>query len=197
MNAQIASLSHSASPRHSMTDRRSARERLESYRALVTSAAPLADVMADTEGMHLEVSGPDDREIICSLPPSCPADNRELIRRHIDIPADLIGMLDAAARRDAERRREIGQLRQALESKGGKPAKDYAAECAMKCADPAFRQFLVDRHDLPYPATDKTTATRVRFVLAVTSLSELNTDAAAASRWRGMVQEFDLWSQKR
>ncbi|AMM84781.1 hypothetical protein AZF01_10780 [Martelella sp. AD-3] len=180
-----------------MTDRRSARERLESYRALVTSAAPLADVMADTEGMHLEVSGPDDREIICSLPPSCPADNRELIRRHIDIPADLIGMLDAAARRDAERRREIGQLRQALESKGGKPAKDYAAECAMKCADPAFRQFLVDRHDLPYPATDKTTATRVRFVLAVTSLSELNTDAAAASRWRGMVQEFDLWSQKR
>ena len=180
-----------------MTDRRSARERLENYRALVTSAAPLDNVMADTEGMHLEVSGPDEPEIICSLPPSCPADNRELIRRHVEIPADLIGMLDAATRRDADRRREIERLRQALEAKGGKPAKDYAAECAMICTEPAFMRFLIDRHDLPYPATDKTTATRVRSVLAVTSLSELNTDTAAASRWRGMVQEFDLWRQNR
>ena len=107
-----------------MHDRLPARERLEGYRALITSAVPLSDVMADTEGMHLEVSGPGEPEIICSLPVSCPADNRELIRRHIEIPADLIGMLDAAARRDAERRREIEQLRRALEAKGGRPAKD-------------------------------------------------------------------------
>jgi len=179
-----------------MTGRRSARERLESYRALVTSAAPLADVMADTEGMHLEVSGPDDREIICSLPPSCPADNRELIRRHIDIPADLIGMLDAAARRDAKRCREIGQLRQALKSKGGKPAKDYAAECTMKCADTAFRRFLMERHELPHPATATTATTRVKSILAITSRTELNESPAAAEGWRIIIQEFETWRRE-
>ena len=178
-----------------MTDRRSARERLETYRALVSSAAPLADVVADTEGMHLEVSGPDEPEIICSLPASCPSDNHELIRRHIDIPADLIGMLDAAARRDAERRREIERLRQALETKGGKPTKDYAAECAMKCADTAFRQFLIERHDLPHAATEQTAATRVRSVLAIDSRTALNSDPDTASRWRGIVQEFEMWSR--
>ncbi|WP_180901708.1 hypothetical protein [Martelella soudanensis] len=130
-----------------MANRPPARERLDGYRALVSRAVPLADILADTAGMHLEVTGPGEPEIICSLPVTCPADNRELIRRHIEIPADLIGMLDAAARRDAERRREIERLRQALEAKGGKPAKDYAAECAMKCAEPAFMRFLIERHD--------------------------------------------------
>nr|WP_246072459.1 hypothetical protein [Martelella lutilitoris] len=47
----------------------SARERLESYRALITSAAPLADVVVDNNAMHLEISGPDEPEIICSIPP--------------------------------------------------------------------------------------------------------------------------------
>ena len=179
-----------------MANRPPARERLDGYRALVSRAVPLADILADTAGMHLEVTGPGEPEIICSLPVTCPADNRELIRRHIEIPADLIGMLDAAARRDAERRREIERLRQALEAKDGKPAKDYAAECAMKCAEPAFMRFLIERHDLPPPATDKTAATRVRSVLAVSSRSQLNTDPAAAARWRGMVQEFDAWRRR-
>ncbi len=179
-----------------MASRLPARERLAGNRALISRAVPLADILADTAGMHLEVTGPSEPEIICSLPVTCPADNRELIRRHIEIPADLIGMLDAAARRDAERRREIERLRQALEAKDGKPAKDYAAECAMKCAEPAFMRFLIERHDLPPPATDKTAATRVRSVLAVSSRSQLNTDPAAAARWRGMVQEFDAWRRR-
>ncbi|PRX10274.1 UNVERIFIED_ORG: hypothetical protein BCL66_10465 [Martelella mediterranea] len=178
-----------------MSKQASARERLESYRALITSAAPLADVMVDNEAMHLEISGPEEPEIICSIPPSCPADNRELIRRHIDIPSDLIGMLDAAARRDAQHRREIERLRQELETKGGKPAKDYAAEFAMKCADPAFRQFLIERHDLPHAATEQTAATRLRSVLAIDSRAALNSDPDATSRWRGIVQEFEMWSR--
>ncbi len=180
-----------------MYDRLPARERLESYRALITNAVPLSGVMADTKGMHLEVSEPGEPEIICSLPVSCPADNRELLRRHIEIPADLIGMLDAAARRDAERRREIEQLRRALEAKGGRPAKDYSAECAMKCAEPAFKRFLIERHNLPNPATDTKAATRVRSILAIQSRRELNTEPAAAARWREMVREFEAWRRRR
>ncbi|WP_144409565.1 hypothetical protein [Martelella endophytica] len=179
-----------------MADRLPARERLDSYRALISRAVPLIHVMADTAGMHLEVTGPDEPEVICSLPATCPADNRELIRRHIEIPADLIGMLDAAARRDAERRREIEKLKQALEAQGGKPAKDYAAECAMKCTEPAFMRFLIERHDLPHPATDKMAATRVRSVMAITSRSQLNTDPEAAARWREMVKDFEVWRRR-
>ncbi|WP_052699901.1 hypothetical protein [Martelella endophytica] len=179
-----------------MASRLPARERLDNYRALISRAVPLVDVLADTAGMHLEITGPDEPEIICSLPAACPADNRELIRRHIEIPADLISMLDAAARRDAERRREIQKLKQALEAKGGKPAKDYAAECAMKCTEPAFIRFLIEQHDLPHPATDRTAATRVLSVLAITSRSRLNTDPAAAARWRQMVTDFELWRKR-
>ena len=197
MNSHIHLLSRSSHPRLSMSKQASARERLESYRALITSAAPLADVMVDNEAMHLEISGPEEPEIICSIPTSCPADNRELIRQHIDIPADLIGMLDAAARRDAQRRREIEKLRQELETKGGKPARDYAAECAMKCADPAFRQFLIERHDLPSPATEQTAATRVRSALAIDGRVALNSDPDAASRWRRMAREFETWRQRK
>ncbi|WP_176086285.1 hypothetical protein [Martelella sp. HB161492] len=180
-----------------MANRLPARDRLDRYRALISRAVPLADILADTAGMHLEVRGPDEPEIICSLPATCPADNSELIRRHIEIPADLIGMLDAAARRDAERRQEIERLKQALEAKGGKPAKDYAAECAMKCAEPAFMRFLIEQHDLPHPATEKTAATRVRSILSIGSRSQLNTDPDAAHRWRQMVNQFEIWRKTR
>nr|WP_272211450.1 hypothetical protein [Marinicella sp. W31]MDC2877338.1 hypothetical protein [Marinicella sp. W31] len=62
--------------RRSTASRRPAREGLDGYRALIASAAPLDHVLADTAGLHLEVTGSDEPEVICSLPVSCPADNR-------------------------------------------------------------------------------------------------------------------------
>ncbi|MBB4120409.1 hypothetical protein [Martelella radicis] len=94
-------------------------------------------------------------------------------------------------------RAECQRLRQAIENKGGRPAKNYAAECAMKCAETTFQRFMAERHDLNLPTDNKKTATRVKSVLALTSRKQLNEDAEAAVRWRKMVKDFDDWRRRR
>jgi hypothetical protein len=71
--------------------------------------------------------------------------------------------------------------------------KDYAAEAAMKCAEPAFKKFLMERHGLESPATDDRTAQKLRSVLAVTSRAELNHDDQAAKRWKALRGDFENW----
>lgn len=73
------------------------------------------------------------------------------------------------------------------------PAKDYAAEAAMKCADPAFKRFLIECHGLERPATDDRTAQKLRSLLGVTSRRALNESTAAAARWRSLRTAFDGW----
>ncbi|MDI7864339.1 hypothetical protein MRS76_20580 [Rhizobiaceae bacterium n13] len=74
-------------------------------------------------------------------------------------------------------------------------AKDFAANCAMLCAEPAFKKFLEERHGLARPLTDQKVATRVRSILAVGSRSELNTDPSAAERWKALRADYDAWRQ--
>lgn len=82
----------------------------------------------------------------------------------------------------------------------GRPAArrppDYAAECAMKCADPAFQSWLFEVHGLENPDSNRA-ATKVRFLLAIESRAQLNTDAEAVSRWRAMVGDFERWNRER
>lgn len=85
-------------------------------------------------------------------------------------------------------------------ARGGKPApepeskrKDYAAEAAMKCAEPAFKKFLMERHGLESPANDERTAQKLRSMLGVTSRAELNHDAMAAARWKALRGDFENW----
>lgn len=175
-----------------------AKDRLARYRAMITGALPPRDVWADADGMKLVVAGMDarDQDIICTIDHACPADNRELILKHIEIPADLINMLEKTGALLREKDGEIRQLRAALEEKGGKPAKDYAAECAMKCAEPAFQRFLAERHGLPMPTDKDKAGTRVKFVLRVESRKALNENPAAASLWRDMVKNFEAWRRR-
>lgn len=77
--------------------------------------------------------------------------------------------------------------------KQGREPKDYAAECAMKCAEPAFRAFLEECHGLERPLTDQRVAQRVRSLLGVTSRAELNDKGQAAERWKALRGEFDAW----
>jgi hypothetical protein len=96
----------------------------------------------------------------------------------------------------------LGLIDRAItKARGGKPPppepekqrKDYAAEAAMKCAEPAFKKFLMDRHGLESPASDERTAQKLRSVLGVTSRAELNHDAMAASRWKALRGDFENW----
>lgn len=74
-----------------------------------------------------------------------------------------------------------------------KPPPDYAAECAMKCGERAFQRWLHEVHGLDHPWDAARAATKVRGLLAISSRAELNTDPAAAQRWRAMVADFERW----
>jgi len=71
--------------------------------------------------------------------------------------------------------------------------KNFAAECAMKCGEPAFRVFLEERHGLQRPLTDERVAQKVRSMLGVTSRKELNNGGQAAERWKALRADYDAW----
>lgn len=88
----------------------------------------------------------------------------------------------------------------ALREKGGQAAapkgegpKDFAAEAAMKCAEPAFKTFLAERHGLERPLTDDRTAQKLRSLLGITSRRELNENGQAAERWKRLRGDFLEW----
>ena len=95
--------------------------------------------------------------------------------------------------------RAIEKLRPATDSPPHAPPaqghddKDYAAEAAMKCAEPAFRVFLEACHGLARPLTEERVAQKVRSILGVTSRAELNRSADAAARWKDLRRAFDAW----
>lgn len=147
----------------------------------------------------------------------------------VSAPADmrfLLGLVDRAiarfASRDASppaaavppagRRTSDGLRSQPRPSGGAGETKDYAAECAMKCAEPAFRVFLEERHGLERPLTGERVAQKVRSLLGVTSRRELNvrrdaagaqtencdasgaqTGSCAAQAWAALRAEYDAW----
>jgi hypothetical protein len=76
--------------------------------------------------------------------------------------------------------------------------KRYAAECAMKCRnDQAFRQYLIERHNLRDATDFERIKTRMHSILNVQSLNELDTDEAAAGRWQSLRGDFELWRRGR
>lgn len=71
--------------------------------------------------------------------------------------------------------------------------KNYAAEAAMKCGEAAFKVFLGERHGLEKPMTDERTAQKLRSLLGITSRAELNSNDAAAARWKKLRGEYADW----
>ncbi|QRM44011.1 hypothetical protein [Rhizobium sp. BG4] len=115
-----------------------------------------------------------------------------LVHAHDDV-AFLLAMLKRAADKlhslvPPEDPREIERReREAAE-------KNFAANCAMMCAnDRAFRQFLIERHQLQDAGDTERVKTRVRSILAITSMAELNDDENAAKRWKALRSDFKTW----
>jgi len=97
----------------------------------------------------------------------------------------LLGLVDRAI---AKARKDAPTDRKKLSK-----SKDFAAEAAMKCNEPAFKVFLEQQHGLERPLTAERVAQRLRTILGVSSRSELNNNAAAAERWRSLRTAFDAW----
>jgi hypothetical protein len=107
-------------------------------------------------------------------------------------PADVGFLLEFAARAIRHAR---GSAQPQRHSKPSKPSRDFAAECAMKCAEPSFRAYLTEKHKLPADPTDDDVKVCVREALGISSRSKLNTDPDAADRWFKMRAAFQLWER--
>lgn len=107
-----------------------------------------------------------------------------LVERAIEAFA---GMRRVQGEREAQGRREERGEPQASDPK------NFAAECAMKCQEPAFRVFLEEKHGLERPLTDERVNQKVRSILGVQSRKELNNDGQAAERWKALRGDFETW----
>jgi hypothetical protein len=73
--------------------------------------------------------------------------------------------------------------------------KNYAAEAAMKCSEPAFLCFLEEQHGLERPLSQDRAIQKLRSVLGINSRKELNMDDQAAARWKAMRGDFENWKR--
>jgi hypothetical protein len=131
---------------------------------------------------------------IVTLTTDCGHEDRDfLVNAHADITF-LLRLLGEAFRtiRMQSQGGQSTQLQRRQAAPAGE-AKDFAAECAMKCGDQLFRRYLIERHALVDATDEIRVATRVRSILAVKSRGELNTDPNAAARWKNLRADFDAW----
>ncbi|MGW9230602.1 hypothetical protein ACWGPT_06960 [Pseudorhizobium sp. NPDC055634] len=118
---------------------------------------------------------------IAQLLPECSFDDRRLMFAAPRLLRALLLLLEAAFD-------EIRKLKPKEEQK------DFAAEVSMKCKDDrAFARYLEERHELQDASNSERIKTRVRSILAVQSLAELNSDPQAAERWKALRSDFKTW----
>ena len=168
----------------------SERQRVEQIRARVAALGG-ADwsLAADGDGMLLESVAPEigasgtARVTLARFGEHATGEEMELAAR---APADLtflIGLFDRAVK--------------ALRPPPAKPAKNHAAEAAIKAGDWYFQRFLAERHQLLPPLTAERATQRLRSVLGVTSRKELNVSGSvAAARWVRLRDEFEAWRRE-
>lgn len=162
--------------------------RLAHIRALLAAIAP-GDwrLVADGDGMFVEVRA-EMGELLTMMrfTPEASPEEMELAARAPSTIRFLLDLVDRAIA--AAKRSQPAEPAQQPDRPG-----NYAAEAAMKCAEPAFRVFLEERHGLARPLTDERVAQKVRSLCGVTSRRELNDAGEAAARWRSLVRDFETW----
>ena len=158
--------------------------RLASIRSDVAAieTASWTRVESDDAGF-VEVTGPfGERFVLLRFDPISSAAERQLVADCVDHVRFLLSLVDRA----------ILQMKGSPAPRQREP-KDYAAECAMKCAEPAFRVFLEQEHGLERPLTDERGAQKGRGRLGVRSRRELNDGEGAGAAWQQLRGEYDVW----
>ncbi|KQS86964.1 hypothetical protein [Rhizobium sp. Leaf383] len=162
-------------------------KRMDAIRRRVGAAMPDWTVTADETGTFVTAADGPDSERVYRIEEGANLDNREMA---LSAPEDLrflLRMYDALSRRFMPPR--------PTEIEPAKPA-NYAAECAMRCGEQKFRTFLSVCHGIDV-SDDERIRTRIHSMLRITSRAILNTDPAAASRWRDLVRDFESWERSR
>ncbi|MEY9196603.1 hypothetical protein ABIA16_001719 [Sinorhizobium fredii] len=169
-------------------------KRMNAIRNRVALAAPEWGVKSDGGKLCLTATSKEGAALIATIVDGAPIDDSEML---LNAPDDLIWLLktyDALAGRFRALRTD--RVHQAPPRTEQQKPKDFAAECAMKCAEPGFKKFLEDCHVLDRPLTDDRAANKVRFILNIRSRAELNNDPAAAERWKKLRDDFDAWRRR-
>lgn len=168
--------------------RRDARHLTDIRRAYAAIAPADWTRAADADGEFIEARGPmGERLLLARLDAGATDAEKAFV---VDAPRHVGFLLQLVDRAIAKERKRAGQG-----SKSTGSDKDYAAEAAMKCQEPAFKAFLHEAHGLERPLTDERVAQRVRSLCGVTSRRELNNSGDAAASWRSLVQQFDAWKR--
>lgn len=156
-------------------------------------------LVGDAEGMFVEAVGPMGELLpVARFHPGASGDEMQFAANAPHTVRFLIGLVERAisfasrvAPRAADADPPAGRAN-VPDARSGLP-KDFAAECAMKCQEPAFRVFLEERHGLERPLTDSKVAQKVRSLCGVTSRKELNDGGRAADAWKQLRGEFADW----
>lgn len=131
---------------------------------------------------------------IATLGRKCPYDDEQVLFHGLDYLRASIIVAEEAFRVITQLREELD--RQQRKGERAAADKDYAAQCVMACDKPSFRQYLHDIHGVDVSDRERI-ANRVRTMLKIKSRAELNTDPAAAARWRDLVVNHQNWERGR
>jgi len=158
-------------------------------------ALPSELAMAYSDGLLL-IEWPDPStkkpEILASFSPSAPSDLVEQLAAAPETIRFLLNLIDRATAkiRDLQRRQE--DQPRTLRADG-----NYAANCAINCDDPLFREFMELWHGLEQDTDKGRLVGKLHQVLEIGSRRELNTDPAAAARWLDLLDAYNRWKADR
>lgn len=161
--------------------------RLQSIREDIAAVAPgLWSRAADGDGELILANGPmGEIWTVARLDPGATDAEVRLLAGAVDNMRFLLGLVDRA----------IAALKP-KPTPAPATEKNYAAEAAMKCAEPAFKAFLEAEHGLERPLTDDRCAQKVRTLCGVTSRSELKSPGRAAEAWQQLRGDFEAWKRR-
>jgi hypothetical protein len=172
------------------TARREEMQRLGRIRRLLDAIAPGDWLRADdADGAFMEARGQHgELQQVARFHPGATLDEIEFAAAAPGMVRFLLELVDRAIETHRKARREQAAQERPV-------GKDYAAEAAMKCQEPAFRVFLAEQHGLTRPLTDERVAQKVRSLCGVTSRRDLNDGGTASARWKDLRAAFDAWKR--
>ncbi|RWP88343.1 MAG: hypothetical protein EOR12_16655 [Mesorhizobium sp.] len=170
--------------------------RLKAIKASLEAIAPADWTRVHGEaGAFVEVRGEMGELLVLLRFDAATVDEIDFVCSAPDTVAFLLRLLDEAFGKIRDLRGEPAPRRH-VEQRGQPAASDvknFAAECGMKCQEPAFKVFLHERHGLEKPLTDERVAQKVRSLLGVQSRKELNNGGAAGEAWKALRASFAAW----
>lgn len=158
-------------------------ERVEMIRQRLASTGDDWLIMAESDHVKIVRQVAEGLEEILTFAETASYDDRDLV---MSIQSDLRFLLSLFDRSV----KKVRELKALLPEE-----KDYTAQAAMLCSDPAFKRFMADKHGAESPLTDERVATRLRSVLRISSRRELNENEPAATRWKTLFNSFENWKR--